>query len=188
MKKKIMVIATIAIWASLATYGTLAYFTYEDMTTNVITTGDIKIDLEEWTESEDGTLVPFEDMDDVMPGMEVSKIVQVKNTGGQDAWIRVSVEKSIILAEDIEGEVDLSLVTYDLNTEFWSESGGYYYYNSVLKSGETTEPLFTTVTFSRYMSNMYQHSKAVIDVTVQATQRIHNGESVFEAAGWPSAE
>ena len=188
MKKKITVIAVITIFASLAAYGTLAYFTYEDTATNVITAGDVKIDLEEWTESEDGSFIPFEDIDDVMPGMEVSKIVQVKNTGGQDAWIRISVTKDIILADGVDGEVDLSLVTYDLNTEYWTEKDGYYYYNEVLKAGETTEPLFTVVAFSKDMSNMYQHSKAVVEVNAQATQHKNNGTTVFDAAGWPSAE
>lgn len=188
MKKRILVIAVIAIFASLAAYGTLAYFTYEDTATNVITAGDVKIDLEEWAESEGGSLVPFEDIDDVMPGMDVSKIVQVKNTGGQDAWIRVSVEKTITLADGKDGEVDLSLVTYDLNTEYWTEKDGYYYYNEVLKPGETTEPLFTTVSFSKEMSNMYQHSRAVVEIDAQATQAKNNGTTVFDAAGWPNAE
>lgn len=188
MKKKLLVLAVVAICASMSAYGTLAYFTHEETATNVITAGSIKIELEEWAESEDGSLVPFEDIDDVMPGMDVSKIVQIKNKGGQDAWVRISVEKSIILADDVEGEVDLSLVTYDLNTEDWTEQDGYYYYNTVLKSGETTEPLFTTVYFSADMSNLYQHSKAIIKVDAQATQVANNGATVFEAAGWPEAE
>lgn len=188
MKKRLLAAAVIAICTSMAAYGTLAYFTYEDTATNVITAGDVQIDLEEWSRTPDGSLVPFKDIDDVLPGTDVSKIVQVKNTGGQDAWVRVSAEKSIVLAEEAEGEVNLSLVTYDLNTEHWTERDGYYYYNTVLRSGETTEPLFTTVTFSENMTNMYQHSKAYIEIDAQATQSANNGSSVFEAAGWPDAE
>ena len=188
MKKKLLLLALVAICASMSAYGTLAYFTHEDTATNVITAGNIKIGLEEWSESEDGSLVPFEDIEDVMPGMDVSKIVQVKNIGGQDAWVRMSVEKSIILADGVEGEVDVSLVTFDLNTEAWIEQDGFYYYNSFLKSGQTTEPLFTTVYFSADMSNLYQHSKAIIKVDAQATQVANNGATVFEAAGWPKSE
>ena len=188
MKKKIIVFALIAVCLSTAAYGTLAYFTYEDTATNVITTGDIKIDLLEWTKTDEGELVPFEDVIDVMPGIEVSKIVEVKNVGGQPAWIRVSVDKSIVLADGVEGEVDLSLVTYNLNTEYWTEKDGYFYYNSKLKPGETTEPLFTAVAFAADMSNMYQHSKAYVKIDAQATQTANNGETVFEAAGWPKSE
>lgn len=189
MKKKLLVCACVAICLSIVAYGTTAYFTYEDTATNVITAGNLKIDLQEWAIPEDGgELVPFEDAFDVMPGMEVSKIVQIKNIGEQPAWVRISLEKSIILADGVEGEVDLSLVSYDLNTEYWTEKDGFYYYNMKLEPGETTEALFTKVMFSKNMGNMYQHSKAVIEVTAQATQVVHNGESVFEAAGWPDIE
>ena len=49
-----------------------------------------------------------------------SKIVEVKNTGGQDAWVRVSVNKAIELAEGVEDEVNLSLISFDLNTDYWT--------------------------------------------------------------------
>lgn len=189
MKKKLFVCACIAICFSIVAYGTIAYFSYEDTATNVITAGDVKIDLQEWAVPDGGgEPVPFEDAVDVMPGMEVSKIVQVKNIGSQAAWVRISLDKSIVLAEGVEGEIDLSLVSYDLNTKYWTEKDGCYYYNTLLFPDETTEPLFTKVIFSPSMSNMYQHSKAVIEVDAQATQVIHNGETVFEATGWPKAQ
>lgn len=189
MKKKLFACACIAICFSIVAYGTTAYFSYQDTATNVITAGDVKIDLQEWALPDGGgEPVPFEDVMDVMPGMEVSKIVQIKNIGGQAAWVRISLEKSIVLADGMEGEVDLSFVSYDLNTQYWTEQNGYYYYNTILKSGETTKPLFTKVTFSPDMSNLYQHSKAKIEVDAQATQVIHNGETVFEATGWPKAQ
>ena len=133
-------------------------------------------------------LVPFEDIDGVLPGMDISKIVQVKNTGGQAAWVRVSADKDIQLAEGVDGEVDLSLLSYDLNTAFWTEKDGFYYYNTILQPNEVTEPLFTKVIFSATMSNMYQNSKAVINVTAQATQVANNGTCALDAAGWPSTQ
>ena len=189
MKKKIAVCAFIAVCLSIIAYSTTAYFTYEDTATNVITMGNIKIDLQEWSIPNDGgELIPFEDVIDVQPGMEISKIVQIKNIGGQDAWVRICVDKAISLANGVDGEIDLSLISYDLNTEYWTEQNGYYYYNTILKSGETTKPLFTKVKFSPDMSNLYQYSKAVIGVNAQATQVIHNGETVLEANGWPKSE
>jgi hypothetical protein len=38
------------------------------------------------------------------------------------------------------------------------------------------------------MDNMYQNSKAVIEVTSQATQVVHNGDYVLDAVGWPKSE
>ena len=189
MKKKLLICACIAICLSIAAYGTTAYFTYEDTATNVITAGNVKIELQEWSIPEEGgDPVPFEDVMDVMPGMEVSKVVQIKNTGVQDAWVRISLEKSILLAEGVTGEVDLSLIGCDFNETDWTEKDGYYYYNKKLAPGETTEALFTKVLFAANMGNLYQRSKAVIEVRAQATQVVHNGDTVFEAGGWPKAE
>lgn len=186
MKRKLFLVALLAICLAIAAYGTSAYFTYEQTATNVITAGSIEIELQEWTDSGNG-LVPFENVGGVLPGTEISKIVQVKNTGGQDAWIRVSLDKAIHLADGVEGEVDLSLISYDLNTAFWTEKDGFYYYNTALQSGVVTEPLFTKVSFSKTMGNLYQNSEAVIDVTAQATQVANNGTSAMDALGWPEA-
>ncbi len=186
MKKKIFLCALIAILFAIAASGTLAYFTYEDSATNVITAGRLEIELQEWTKNPDGSLSEFADVGEVVPGATVSKIVQVKNTGGHTAWVRIAVRKSITLAEGREGQADLSLVQLDLNTEKWTEKDGFYYYNVPLQPGEVTEPLFTEVTFAENMGNLYQESSAVISVVAQATQTTHNGQTVFEAAGWPA--
>ena len=189
MKKKIFVCAFIAICLSFVAYGTTAYFTYEDKATNVITMGNVKIELQELTIPDSGgDPIPFKDPMDVLPGTDVSKIVQVKNIGVQPAWIRISVLKSILLAEDVLDNADVSLVSYDLNSQYWIEKEGFYYYKEPVNPGKVTEPLFTEVSFSTAMGNMYQESKAILQIAAQATQVIHNGDNVIEAAGWPKAE
>ena len=189
MKKKILVIAFIAVCLSIVAYSTTAFFSVDDTATNVITMGNIKIELEELAIPDDGgDPVPFGDVIDVLPGTNVSKIVQVKNTGNNSAWIRISIDKAIELAEGVNGEVDVALVSLNVNTENWTELDGYYYYNTALNAGETTEPLFTTVSFASNMGNIYQQSKAIIKVFAQATQTANNGETVFNAAGWPAEQ
>lgn len=186
MKKRTITIALIAALLAICAVGTTAYFTDRGKATNVITSGGVKIDLME-SAVKDGELAPFEDVEGVMPGSEISKIVEVKNIGQSDAYIRVSVEKAIALAEGRVGEVDLSLVKLDLNTADWTEQDGYYYYNTALKSGETTKPLFTVVTFDTAMGNIYQQSTATVTVNAEATQVANNGTSALTAAGWPQS-
>lgn len=188
MKKKLLVCALIAVCFSMAAYGTVAYFSHQDTVTNVITAGNVEIDLQEWTISEDGERVPFRDVLHVMPGTAVSKIVEIKNTGKQSAWVRISLDNSIRLAEGSAGDADVSLISFDINKEYWTQQDGYYYYNAVLLPGNTTEPLFTQVIFADAMGNLYQNSTAVVTVRAQATQVLHNGTTVWEAAGWPTAE
>ena len=125
-KQRILTLSVAAIIAALSAYGSIAYFTAEDNARNVITAGNVKIELRQKTVSPDGeTIVPPVDQLGVMPGGEVSKIVEVKNTGSKEAWVRVSVDKAIELAYGAEGDEDLSLVTFNLNTEYWTEKDGF---------------------------------------------------------------
>ncbi len=189
MKKKILACALVFICLSIVAYGTVAYYTYEDTATNVITAGNVRVELEELAILvEGGAPVPFNNPNDVVPGTSVSKIVQVKNTGYAAAWVRLDLSKEIMLADGVDGEIDLSLVSYEINDEFWAEQDGWFYYLKPLAPGATTEPIFTEVSFAANMSNIYQKSQSKIHVLAHAVQQVHNGETVFEAAGWPTAE
>lgn len=190
-RKKLAAIAVMLLALAMLGYSTVAFFTAEETATNVITSGSIRIDLQETAITEDGRTILFEESQerfDVMPGQEVSKIVQVENTGANDAYIRIKVTKSIQLAEGVNGTADEALITMDFNTAYWTEQDGYYYYNKPLAPGQKTEPLFRNVIFDPQMSNMYQESTATVKVDAQATQVKNNGESVFQAAGWPESE
>ena len=48
MKKKIFAVMMVLICLAIAATGTLAYFTSEETAHNIITTGAVDIDLEEW--------------------------------------------------------------------------------------------------------------------------------------------
>ena len=142
MKKKLLMLSAAAICIAILAAGTLAFFTAEGTAHNVITTGGVDIKLYEW--GNDEKTEPFEDIEGLLPGMEVTKIAEVKNTGGAEAWIRVRVTKDIALQGD--GEADPDMVSLNLNKEFWAQGDdGYIYYTRTLKPGETTEPVFTTV-------------------------------------------
>ena len=199
MKKKLLALAAIMICVSIVSLGTVAYFNAEQQAHNIITTGSIDIDLVEEM-IVDGTKVPFEDQEGVMPGESVSKIVTVKNTGEADAYIRVWVNtaisepgdpitnpliKNLPLTIEVEGET-VELIDIDYNTEDWEQGeDGYWYYGKALKAGETTEPLFENVTFHKLMGNAYQNSRTIVDVSAEATQADNNGTSAMTAAGWP---
>ena len=190
MKKKFIAGAVVAVCISLVTYGTLAYFTHEDTATNVITSGNIKIELQETAITEDGQIVEFEQSQDrfeVMPAQSVSKIVKVQNTGDNDAYIRIAIDKVINLVEGVEGTPDVDLISMDFDYDNWTLKDGYYYYNEPLAPGETTNELFNNVKFDPAMDNTYQNSTAIINVDAQATQVKNNGTDVFTAAGWPEA-
>ena len=121
-----------------------------------------------------------------MPGVTVTKIAEIKNTGASEAWVRVLITKDIQLAGD--GEVDPDLIKLGLNTTDWKlGTDGYYYYNKALKPGETTAPILSSVTFEPTMGNEYQNAAATVDISAQAVQTANNGTSALTASGWPAA-
>lgn len=184
LKKRFFACAILAIMLSLMGQATMAYFTATEVAENVITAGGIDVTLQEKTASGDD----FQDVDGVMPGDKVSKIVTVVNNL-DDAYVRVLVDVQILDAEGEKMTVsnldDLLVIDYD--TESWTLKDGAWYYNTALTEGETTKPLFTEVDFTKGMTDEFQSTTVIITLQAQATQVANNGTDVFTAAGWPEA-
>ena len=98
MKKKILAIAFAVALLAIVVSGSLAYFTAQDKATNTFTVGSVKIEIHENDEPteeeviEFGKLTPVVNTDD--PSADESyleKVVDVKNTGKNDAYIRTHI-------------------------------------------------------------------------------------------------
>ena len=188
MKRKLLIVSVVAICIAILAAGSLAYFTAEGKAHNVITTGGVEIALEEWAD-EDMTIPYSKESVGVMPGTKVTKIVQVKNTGASDAWVRVKVEKNIRLGTEIPGldNPQEELVALDINTLDWElDTEGFYRYKRALKPGETTKPILRSVEFKPAMDNVYQNAQISVDISAQAVQYANNGTTVMAAQGWPT--
>lgn len=192
MKKKIIYIAILLICLSLVTGGTYAYYTAEATARNVITTGGISVTVVE-QEDVSGTLQPYPSQPiKIMPATEVSKIVSVRSDG-QAAWIRVNYTLAIYDAEgkvmDIPAEELDEAIRINAGSEDWTLKDGWWYYDTAIKGGQISTPLFREVVFSgTHIDNKYQGCTLEILVTTQAVQQANNGTSVGEALGWPEDE
>ena len=189
MKKRFAYCAVLCILLSLVVNSTLAYFTAEDTARNVITSGAVSVEVVE-KQLVGGTLENYPDTPvSIMPGSAVSKIVSVKNLD-EPAWVRMTYTVTI---RDASGNViELSaqqrdqIITIDTDPANWTYKSGWWYCKKALATGEESKPLFTEVTFSgSEMGNAYQNCTVMIDVTAQAVQKAHNGNTVMDAAGWP---
>ena len=191
MKKRILYIAAIIICLSLITGGTYAYYTTSDTARNVITSGGVEGAVVE-QQLVNGTLQPYPNQPiQVMPATTVSKIVSVQSSE-QAAWVRMNFTLTVHDAEGKEMEIPADelekVIVIEVDATNWTLKDGWWYYNTAIKSGEMTKPLFEEVVFSGpYMDNKYQLCTVVIDVTAQAVQQANNGATVWEALGWPEA-
>ena len=188
MKKKLFALAIAAIILAGAVTGTVAYYTAKTVAHNVITTGEIDIELVEKQDLDNNPATPETDyptdpVSGIMPGQDHSKIVRVANTGSNPAWVRIKLIKSVKVGDS---ELSPDVLTLDLNTSDWIEEGGYYYYKNIVAPGGQTAPLFRTVHFAgAEMDNDYQNARIEINVQAFATQVANNGDTVLEAEGWP---
>ncbi len=191
MKKNKRIIAVLAITSILAVmvFQTLAFFTAEDTALNRVTMGNVALILNDDTidpETEDLKPFPVEGFDLVMPGDVIDKIVSVTNDGDNPIWVRIRLDRSIILAGEA-ADVDFNVLGLDLNDEDWTEGAdGWFYYNEILAPDETTENLFTQVTFPTSLGNAFMNAEVEIDVLAQGVQSQNNGLTVQEATGWPA--
>ena len=79
--------------------------------------------------------------------------VKIQNTGTTDAWIRATVVANWVVGSGDNAKVVApwtdDIPTYNTGTgeKLWTYGDdGYYYYNSIVSSGETTENLFASYT------------------------------------------
>lgn len=88
----------------------------------------------------------YDEVKSLHPGMTIDKTVSVKNTGANDCYIRV-----LALFSDSDAEEYAQL---NINDADWQQKDdGYYYYNGVLASGQTTSNLFSNVSIGQNADN-----------------------------------
>lgn len=188
MKKKVLFSITALALAGLVAAGaTLAYFTSSDTATNVITTGNVGIQINETSNEnkEDYEYTPNVGIvykKPYTPGSVISKIPTVENTGSNSAYVRVRFE-----FQDNSGNAvsfngrDLPIL--DIQPEWEKTDGTYYYYPVPLEAGKETGSVFTTVTIPASWDNSMSGIQFNVVVKAEAIQSDNNSDDVITAFG-----
>lgn len=134
MKKKqlLIMIASIALVATVGVGATLAYLTDQEEAVNVVTMGHVEIDLTEphfdKTDGDENNKV-----EDLCPGEEIAKdpTITVK-ANSEDAYIRARINYAGLSEQEI---IDLKL---DINNADWyyNADENFYYYQKLMKPNE----------------------------------------------------
>lgn len=167
MKKKMLALCmVVALIATAAIGGTLAYFTDDDVATNTFTVGNVQIDLTEpkWDE------VGKNEAPEVYPTEALAKDPTVTNTGKNPCFVRISVENLNCLG-------DAGMITYrtdyvddKLGDKWVLHTDGYYYYHGVLAVGAKTDALFDQIVIPAGLTNGDGTTLYNIDVKAYAVQ------------------
>ncbi|MBO7252629.1 MAG: hypothetical protein J6V25_08370 [Oscillospiraceae bacterium] len=182
-KSKALALAIVLIMALFFANRTIAYKTVVGTATNVVTSGNIQLQILETTDN--GAFFPKEGVE-VIPGQTVKKSVFIKNVCDHPFWLRIQV---VVGSGEDELPASEILEILDLNVKYWAYRDGYYYYHRILQPGEITEPLFTQVLVRGDKVNQHDVGKSMsLIVKAYAVQSENNpAASPWEAAGWPEA-
>lgn len=180
-KCRLLLIALAAILVTVLTQPTLAYYTVIGKATNVVTSGDLQLQIHEQTA--DGDQFPEEGVY-IIPGDIVSKQVSVENVCGHPFYLRVKLVSSST-NEALDPQACMKL---DIDTENWTLKDGFYYFNRILQPGEVTPNLFTQVEIVGSQVDQ-SHIGSTLNLTVNAyaVQSENNpAEHPWDASGWPA--
>lgn len=179
MKKKILSIALVVAMVAVIAAGSLAYFTDKDSATNTFTSGDVNINLIEQERNGKGGLQDFTQNKKLYPivgsaqgekdalGMPtaknyVDKIVTVKNTGSEAAYIRAYFAIPAALDDGYEtfnaglnvlhfnfgNKVENGVVTSTEGAEWiWTHGSKWNYFETTLSDG---------IKYNVYYADYYQ--------------------------------
>lgn len=191
MNKKVQALAVSGVLTVGVIGGTLAWFTSQDSVKNPFNTAS--------SNGENGKGIKiveeFIEPKNMLPGDEVNKDVQVKNTATYDQFIRVKLtptfvdptngDRKQITQREVDGkkcELDTSKIKLNFKnldehkgneTWFKMEGDNYYYYIGKVAPNELTKMLLDSVTLVDNAGNEYRGIGFDIDVEAESTQASH---------------
>jgi len=220
-KKKVFTLALAVCVIATLSLGTLAWFTDTDSVTNnfmVAGSEDQKPDdvfsIDVWedkTSDDTNNESKIQDgikYDDILPGDDLYKEVNLENTGAYPQYVRATVTVSDAhIWQQLHGEVYIPLnkIATDLNASFQTWSIEYnadedkltyvLYYNAILPAeGQDTVTLFTNIAIPEALTREQAAAMAggfVMDVVAEAVQTEHVGDNAakaFETVGLAIAQ
>lgn len=167
MKKKILALClVVALAATAIVGGTLAYFTDNDAKTNTFTVGNVDITLTEPNWAGSGS----QDAPEVYPGEALAKDPTVTNSGANPCFVRIQVTGLDCLGNAGMITYKTDYVANKLGDNWVKGTDGYFYYNTVLEVGATTDALFDQIVIPTTLENGDAKTEFNVVVTAEAVQ------------------
>lgn len=174
-RKRHMMLALVMIFFVTAIFilisNTFAFYKQDEGAENFLYAKHFKVDL-----IDDFVASGF-----VLPGDKLNKDVYMKNNGEVDSVVRIKLTPTWTPETDINGKVlDTEVVEVDLGdtvmTDWTLKSDGWYYYNKILKPGESTSLLVDSIRLIPVSNDLhdtdYSNSQYTLDVNSQSIQAI----------------
>ncbi|MCD7867765.1 MAG: hypothetical protein LUG62_06140, partial [Clostridiales bacterium] len=158
-----------------------AAFTDSVTVANHISTGDIRISLEEY-EEKNGREILYENPKTVLPGDTVSKIPRI-TCEAEDCWVRVKISYTDNL-NGLEGLGDENLGEIP---EKWEKIGEYFYYTEILGYGESAD-LFHWIHIPEDWTEEWAEKKLSMEIRAEAIQAANYTPDFTAMSPWGNEE
>lgn len=183
IRAKLAVIAIVAIFFTVVTQDTVAFYSTVGNAVNVVTSGNLRFIIHETTDQ--GTEFPSEGVY-IFPGDVVSKRVTVESDCTHPFYLRVKAVYGVN-SEELTAEDCFKL---NINEADWQLHDGWYYYKGIVEPGETTPQVFSHVEIvGDKVDNRYIGKTLTLTVVAHAVQSENNPIAdglTYTAAGWPA--
>lgn len=163
--KRLIIILSVAVIATLAVGATLAYFSDTKEAKNTFTVGNVGISLTEPGWDAQGE----EEADTVYPGEPLAKDPTITNTGANPCVVRIKIDWPTLPEGASAITYRTNYVTGALGAD-WYQDGDYYYYMMPLDLNASTSPLFNQVVMPTDLKNGDGVTPYDIVVTAEAVQ------------------
>ena len=144
--------------------GIASIYAYTEVSVkNEFSTGVVDISLKEYMVQNDTEKLWENNIKNILPGQNISKIPRIKNYGN-DCYIRADVDfLNIPITKDI---------FYGISDEWILAPDGYYYYKNILKSGMSVD-LFKGFVVPENFDKKYENTRFDLQINVDAIQSDH---------------
>lgn len=186
-KRNILLVILLALLVLAAVSFVLTFRTHTGWVEDRVAYGNVELEVIENTLS-GGVEVPFtQDTPVYISADEYSRIVRVKNTGKHPVYVRVALSLTAADSSGRETVLPADFFSFDINTNNWKESDGWYYYESAdLTENEETKTLMTKIMFNHTKLSVVAGGQLTLHIRAEAVQSENNGNNVWQAAGWPT--
>jgi len=189
MYKKVYIISLITLALCVGMIGiTKAFIVRNTVANNIITFGNLKMQLLQTTINEFGNeeILDNNVSIDITNNEKLSRIIKIKNLGSQDFYARISLE--IIGIDNDNNEFYINdFVKYNFNNDDWLYKEGWYYYKKSIKPEEITSSVINGIAFDiNNITKKHSNCSFKLNIKTEAVQSKNNNEDVLNAVGWPS--
>ncbi len=158
--------------------GTFAYFKQDGSAENFLYAKKLKVELADI----------FDGTQPILPGDTLNKDVYMKNTGEVNSVVRIRLTPSWETPADLLSQArNPSAVTVTLGeaaSENWTYIDGWYYYNKILKPGDTTTYLVDNLKLSAVSNDDHSVNYSNASYTLAVESQSLQAESLAAQETW----